>query len=100
MKFSCNISLKFSRRQNFMKSYITNLIYLQHVRRDAARRASLSATADPCFIISLTIGLHCKNRPCRDVAVVTKVTSLMLKETIVLVPPSSKRIHAKDCPSA
>ena len=24
MKFSCNISLKFSRRQNFMKSYITN----------------------------------------------------------------------------
>jgi len=23
MKFSCNISLKFSRRQNFMKSYIT-----------------------------------------------------------------------------
>ena len=25
MKFSCNISLKFSRRQNFMKSYITTL---------------------------------------------------------------------------
>jgi len=24
MKFSCNISLKFSRRQNFMKSYITS----------------------------------------------------------------------------
>ena len=26
---------------------------LQHVRRDAARRAALSVTADPCFIQSL-----------------------------------------------
>jgi len=26
-----------------------HLICLQHVRRDAARRAGLSATADPCF---------------------------------------------------
>ena len=36
---------------NFGREFITlnvHLICLQHVRRDAARRAGLSGTADPC----------------------------------------------------
>jgi len=30
---------------------------LQHIRRDAARRAGLSATADPCIIIAIIIAI-------------------------------------------
>ena len=48
MKFSCNISLKFSRRQNFMKSYITNCARWRPSSPPQIGGGALSPIFGPC----------------------------------------------------